>query len=230
VQEWRPESGEADVTQDVAPETAPFEAPFEADEGQALSWDDVPQLMDELNALARQLLRSWPHTASLQPTLLVNTALRRQRRKDQPWEEVTWANRAQLFGQVFRAMHQKLVEHRRHQRTRAYAAQRRISVTDLEDFNAWRSWTADADLAAALQVGLDQLRADASSAELARIVEYRFFAGLTWEQIAQITDCAPATAKRHWRRARLLIEQAILRELQPEPECEAPPAAAPAPH
>jgi RNA polymerase sigma-70 factor, ECF subfamily len=172
-----------------------------------LSWNDIPQLIDELNDVARQLLDRWPNMDSLQPTLLVDTALRRQKRKDQAWEDVTWETRSHFFGQVFRAMHEKLIEYRRHQHTKRYRAQRRVSVKDLELFDSWRSWTQDPDLALALDAGLERLKVDAP--DLASIVEYRFFAGLTWEEVARMMDCSPATVQRRWRQIRLIMEESI---------------------
>jgi RNA polymerase sigma factor (TIGR02999 family) len=163
--------------------------------------------MDELQDMARRLLARWPGMESLQPTLLVNTALRRQRRSDQAWDEVTWANRAQFFGQVFQAMRQKLIDHRRHQQTRGYRVQRKVSVRDLEDFRFWRQWVEDPDLAFALESGLKTLHE--KEPELARVVEYRFFAGLTWDEIAEVLEYSPATVKRRWQQARLLIEDSI---------------------
>jgi DNA-directed RNA polymerase specialized sigma24 family protein len=176
-----------------------------------LSWDDIPPLMDELRELAQRLLGRWPGMESLQPTLLVDTALRRQKGATRSWNEVTWESRAQFFGQVFRAMQQKLIEYRRHQRTSGYRSQRRVSVSELELFNSWRRWTDDPDLAAALAVGLERLAA--SEPALAELVEYRFFSGLTWEEVAKLKDCSLATVKRHWLKARVLMEQAIRQEL-----------------
>jgi DNA-directed RNA polymerase specialized sigma24 family protein len=180
-----------------------------------LTWEDIPQLMDELRDLAQGLLRRWPGTGSLQPTLLVDTALRRQRRVDQPWGEVTWETRAQLFSQVFRAMRQKLVEYRRQQQTRGYQAQRRVSVSEMELFESWRGWTEDTDLALALEVGLERLASEAP--ELSKLVEYRFFSGLTWDEVAQMLECSPATAKRWWKQARLLMEESIRKNLEGPP-------------
>jgi DNA-directed RNA polymerase specialized sigma24 family protein len=176
-----------------------------------LTWADVPRLLEELQDLARRLLTRWPGMESLQPTLLIDTALRRQRRSDQRWDEVTWENRAHFFGQVFRAMQQKLLEHRRHQQTRGYRAQRKISVAELDLFEAWKAWTEDPDLAAALQAGLERLQQD--HPQLAEVVKYRFFAGLTWEDVAEMLDSSPATVKRRWKQARLLMEETIRKEM-----------------
>jgi RNA polymerase sigma-70 factor, ECF subfamily len=184
----------------------------EKDSGEELTWEDVPELMDELQNLARRLLARWPGMDSLQPTLLVDTALRRQRRSDQPWEGVTWENRAQFFGQVFHAMRQKLIDYRRHQQARGYRPERKVSVVDLELYEAWRRWTEDPDLAWALQIGLDRLKRE--SPDLSQVVEYRFFAGLTWEDIAAILECSPATVKRRWKQARIVIEASIRKHLK----------------
>jgi len=181
-----------------------------------ISWDDIPQLMEELRDLARRLLGRWPGMESLQPTLLVDTALRRQKGATRSWDEVTWESRGQFFGQVFRAMQQKLCEHRRHQQTTGYRAQRRVSVSELELYNSWRSWTEDPDLAAALAVGLERLAT--AEPELAELVEYRFFSGLTWEDTAKLQDCSLATVKRRWLKARVLMEQAIRQQLDPAPD------------
>src|SRR5262249_22682148 len=151
---WRPGSGENNMT-------------HSAGQLSELSWDDVPRLMEELQDMARRLLDRWPGMNSLQPTLLVNTALRRQRRAEPAWEEGTWVNTAHVFCQVSQAMHHKLVEYRRHQQTRGYKAQRKVSVAEIDLFEAWRRWTLDPDLILLLQAALEQLTA--KSPELAQV-------------------------------------------------------------
>ena len=186
--------------------------PHDPTSQEELTWEDVPRLMNELQDLARRLLARWPDMESLQPTLLVDTALRRQRRSDQPWEGISWENRNHFFGQMFRAMRQKLVDYRRHQRSRGYRPERKVSVAELELFDAWRQWTEDPDLSWALQEGLHRLQREAP--ELSEVVEYRFFAGLTWEDVAAMLECSPATVKRRWKQARILIEATIRDQLQ----------------
>lgn len=172
-----------------------------------ITWEDVPALLDDLHELATRLLSRWPGMESLQPTLLVNTALARQRRKDKAWEQVTWSNRHQFFGQVYRAMRQKLVDYRRHQTTGGYRAQRRVSVKELEDYNRWRAWTEDPDMAIALAAALESL--ENACPHLLEVVQLRFFSGLTWPEVARMLDCSPSTAKRRWEDARLLMEASI---------------------
>jgi DNA-directed RNA polymerase specialized sigma24 family protein len=176
-----------------------------------LGWHELPELMSELRDLARRLLTRWPGMESLQPTLLVSTALRRQRRANQDWGEITWENRRQLFGQVFRAMRQKLIEYRRHQVTRGYRSQRRVSVAEMELFDAWRSWTEDPQLALALEAALAHL--GEHHPELAEVVEYRFFCGLTWNDVARMQECSLATVKRKWDKARTLMHTLLQAQL-----------------
>jgi len=184
------------------------------DQARELTWDDVPNLVEELRNLATRLLARWPGMHSLQPTLLVCTALRRQRATDRAWGEVTWESRAQLFGQVFRAMEQKLIDYRRHQGTKGYAAERRLSIVDFELYEQHRAWTQDPAVAHALEVSLGRLAE--TRPDLADVVRYRFFAGLTRDETAEMLGISLATVKRRWEQARLIIEEA-LREL-PGPE------------
>jgi len=187
-----------------------------------LTWEDLPPLMQELQGMAKRLLARWGNMHSLQPTLLVNTALRRQGRKDQALGEISWESREQLFGQVFLAMRHKLVEYRRHQQTRGYRAQRRVSVIEMEQYENWRGWTEDLDMAMALDAALQSLEKD--QPELAALVQYRFFGGLTREETAEMLGISLATVKRRWSHARLLIEQAIRKSLgdaAPEPASSA---------
>jgi DNA-directed RNA polymerase specialized sigma24 family protein len=182
--------------------------------GLELSWEDVPTLMEDLRGVAVRLLARWPDMDSLQPTLLIDTALRRQRRRNQPWQDVTWENRDAFFRNVFRAMRQKLGEYRRHQATRGYRAKRRMSVAEFDLYERWRHWTEDPDLAMALEVGLERLKG--TSPELTLLVEYRFFCGLTWDDVGKMLNLSPATVMRRWRQARVLMQEAIRETLEAE--------------
>ena len=179
----------------------------EADERDEITWEEVPMLQDELRDMAERLLRRWPGMQSLQPTLLMNTALRRQRLSSQAWEEVTWENRAHFFGQAFRAMRQKLIEKRREQQGKQYRASRMLSVKDLEDLQAARAWPNDSDLTLAVDIALEQL--ETQEPELRLVVEYRFFARLTWDETAEMMELSVAKVRRYWDRARILIEDAM---------------------
>jgi DNA-directed RNA polymerase specialized sigma24 family protein len=194
------------MTPGEEPEDPSEPGPTEPDPTERLGWDDVPALLGELHQIATRLLARWPGMQSLQPTLLMTTALRRQRRSDQSWEEVTWENRRQFFGQASRAMLQKLVEYRRHPKTRGYQAQRRVSVTELELHDASRGWTEDPAMILALEAALRDL---GKEPRIAEVVHYRFFADLSEAEIAEILEVDPRTVRRDWKKARILMEESI---------------------
>jgi DNA-directed RNA polymerase specialized sigma24 family protein len=180
------------------PRTLPDESP--------IGWDDLPELVEELRDMAKRLLARWPNMHSLQPTLLVATALRRQRLSEETWDQVTWDSRGEFFAHVHRAMRHKLVEYRRHQRTPRYTAARTMSVADLELYNNWRKWTEDPELAAALDCALERLE---NRKELSDLVEHRFFEGLTWPEIAEMLDVSLSSVNRGWAKARVILEDSM---------------------
>jgi DNA-directed RNA polymerase specialized sigma24 family protein len=180
--------------------------PHSFDNDGQLGWDDVLELLEELRDMAKRLLARWPNMHSLQPTLLVTTALRRQCRSDQAWEEVTWDSRQEFFGLVHRAMRHKLVEYRRHQRTARYGAVRMMSVAELELYNNWRKWTEDPEVAAALGCALERL---SNRKDLSDLIQYRFFEGLTWPEIAKMLDVSLSSVTRGWAKARVILEDAM---------------------
>jgi RNA polymerase sigma factor (TIGR02999 family) len=140
---------------------------------------------------ARQLRRERPdHT--LRPTALVHEAYLRlvgQRR-------TVWRNRNQFYAIAARTMRRVLVDHAR-QRLAAKRA------------GSWRRVTLDDKVAAGVPRELDLVALDAALQELealdpnkARMVELRFFAGLSLEATAQAMGTSPSTVTREWRLAR----------------------------
>jgi len=178
-----------------------------------LGWDDVPALLGELHQMASRLLARWPGMQSLQPTLLMTTALRRQRRSDQSWDEVSWANRRQFFARASRAMTQKLIEYRRHQKTRGYQAQRRVSIAELELYESAMRWSEDPDMTLALEAALRELEKEPRVAD---VVHFRFFADLSEAEIAEMLEVDARTIRRDWSKARVLMEDSIRRWWQEE--------------
>ena len=154
---------------------------------------------DELRRLAQRHLRSERPDHSLTPTALVHEAYLKlvdQRR-------VQWNNRAHFFAIAAHLMRRILVDHAR---ARA-AAKRDWSITVALDEADTIASPMDFDLVA-LDTALDKLgRVDARQSQL---VELRFFAGLTVEEIAAVLGVAPITVKRDWAHARAWL----FRELQ----------------
>jgi RNA polymerase sigma-70 factor, ECF subfamily len=154
----------------------------------------VPLVYDELHTLAsRQLTREWRHER-LQTTAVVNEAyvkLFGQR-------EIDWQNRGHFFAIAAQLMRRILVDHVRRQ-LRQKRGSGGIAV-ELDEALAAPTAPVDAvdvlDLDRALQK-LEQL-----DPEQGRIVELRFFGGLTVDETAAALGVSPATIKREWTLAK----------------------------
>jgi len=161
----------------------------------------VPLVYDELRRLARGYLRQERRAVTLQPTALVNEAyLRLQKDRKQEWQ-----SRAQVVGIAARAMRQILIE-----AARARGAMKRgggaAQVTLDEGLLASNTQTVDL---LAVDDALQRLaRLDS---EQAKLVELRFFGGLTIEECAEALSISPATVKRHWTVARAWLQREISR-------------------
>jgi RNA polymerase sigma-70 factor (ECF subfamily) len=167
----------------------------------------MPQVYDELRRLAANYLRQERPGQTLQATALVHEAfLRLSKEKNQPWK-----NRTHFLAIAALSMRQILV-----QRARARHAEKR-GGKDAERITLDESVVADRSQEAT--GGVDVLELDAALEKLAaldpqqaRIVELRYFGGLTVEEAAEALDISPATVKRHWTIARAWLKK----ELTPE--------------
>ena len=152
----------------------------------------VPQIHQELRKLAASYLRKERPDHTLQPTALVNEAFLKL--IDQ--RAVRWQNRAHFFGIAAQAMRRILVDH-----ARAHAAGKRGDGA--------RKIPLDAAAAIGATVDVDLLALDEALTRLAaidpqqsRVVELRFFGGLTMEETAEVMRISPATVGREWRMAK----------------------------
>lgn len=160
-----------------------------------------PVVYNELRKIARAHLRRERADHTLQPTALVNEAYLRL--VDQ--ERVEWQGRAHFFGIASQMMRRILVDYAR----RKNAARRGAGahkVTFDEAFVAGQSDTVDLVL---LDDALQRLAEIDPDQE--RMVELRFFGGLTIEETAEVLEISPATVKREWATARAWL----YRELSP---------------
>src|SRR5687767_12398686 len=151
----------------------------------------VPKIHDELRMLAASYLRRERPDHTLQPTALVNEAFLKL--VDQ--RTVKWQNRAHFFGIAAQAMRRILVDH-----ARAHAASKRgggMRKVPLDDANV--IGRVDVDLLA-LDDALTRLAA--MDPQQSRIVELRFFGGLTTEETAEVMHISLATIGREWRMAK----------------------------
>jgi RNA polymerase sigma factor (TIGR02999 family) len=149
----------------------------------------MPLIYGELRHLASNYLRRERPDHTLQPTALVNEAYLRM--VDQT--RANWQNRAHFFGVAAQMMRRILVDH-----ARAHAAEKRghdfqkLSLDENIDKAVERS-----EELVALDDALNNLvKIDEQKA---RIVELRYFGGLSVEETAEILGVTPITIKRHWR-------------------------------
>lgn len=158
----------------------------------------VAAIYPQLHALAdRQLARERAgHT--LQPTALVNEVYLRLNGV----ERIDWNDRAHFVCVAARLMREILVDHARRRSAAKRDGGERLSLTQIELVG--ESAPADLDVLDSALTRLEQIDADKG-----RIVELRYFGGLTIEETAEAMAMSPATVKRHWQAARIWLFEAL---------------------
>ncbi len=152
----------------------------------------MPLVYAELHRLASVYLQRERSMHTLQPTALVNEAYLRL--IDQ--SRVEWQNRAHFVGVAAQVLRRVLVDHARAKQ----AAKRGAGFVPLslkEDLAAGPGQNLDL---VALDDALNEL--EQIDAQQSRIVELRFFAGISIEETAESLSISPATVKRDWAVAR----------------------------
>jgi RNA polymerase sigma factor (TIGR02999 family) len=152
----------------------------------------MPLIHEELRQLARHYMSRERVGHTLQTTALVNEAyLRLVNRKDAQWQ-----NRRHFFAIAATLMRNILVDH-----ARSYAYAKRGAGAQKTELNeAMIASKERAREVVALDDVLKQLAV--FDPQQSRIVELRFFGGLTIEETAEVLDLSPATIKREWKTAK----------------------------
>jgi RNA polymerase sigma-70 factor, ECF subfamily len=159
----------------------------------------VPAVYDELRKLARHYMARERAGQTLQATALVNEVYLRLMKEKDP----VWQNRAHFCAIAASAMREILVE-----RARARAATKRGGSQVRVSFdNALSTKAAPSVDFLALHEALNRLAE--LDPELARIVELRFFGGLTVEEAAEVLCSSPATIKRAWSMAKSWLKREL---------------------
>lgn len=156
---------------------------------------------DELHRLAVTYLRRERREHTLQPTALVNELFL----KISEQHSMSWRNRAQFFGVAAQFMRRILVDH-----ARAHSASKRggdrycVSLRNIAAFGA----QPDVDLLALHEIlnELEKIDPDQS-----RIVELRFFGGLTIKKTAEVMGISHATVEREWALAKAYLKRELTR-------------------
>jgi RNA polymerase sigma factor (TIGR02999 family) len=160
----------------------------------------LPLVYDELRELAAQKLAREKPGQTLQPTALVHEAYLRLLADphQEQQTELPWDSRGHFFAAAAEAMRRILVETaRRKKRAKHGGGRERV---ELEDEPAP---PASADDLLALDEALTRLAAE--DPEAARVVQLRYFAGLSVEDAAKSLGMSRATAYRHWTFARVWL-------------------------
>jgi RNA polymerase sigma factor (TIGR02999 family) len=158
-----------------------------------------PLVYEELRRLAAYYMDRERSGHTLQPTALVHETYLRL--VDQ--RQINWKNRAQFFGLAAEMMRRILVNHARDRRAakRGGAAERVSLSVAVNSFER-----PDVNLLA-LDEALDQLAT--LDARKSRIVELKFFGGLTTTEIAELLQVSTATIEREWSLARAWLYRAV---------------------
>jgi RNA polymerase sigma factor (TIGR02999 family) len=162
------------------------------DADQPLAAEELaPLVYDELRRIAAAYMRRERTGQTLQATALVHEAYLRLAHAGTPWHD-----KRHFVGIAARAMRQILVE-----RARARGAQKRWAGLDRVTLtDALAASASDAAMLPALDEALTRL--EQIDAGQARLVELRYFAGLSIEEAADALRISPATVKRRWAMAR----------------------------
>lgn len=149
----------------------------------------LPVIYDELKRLASNYLRRERINHTLQPTALVHEAYLKL--IDQT--RANWQNRAHFFGVAAQLMRRILVDH-----ARGHNADKRGGE--------FQKFSLDENIDKAIEISNELISLDDALKELAKfdaqkakIVELRFFGGLTFEETAEVLGISVITVKRHWR-------------------------------
>ncbi len=159
----------------------------------------LPLVYDELHRLAAGYLARERPDHTLQPTALVHEAFLRLINQ----REVDWRNRAQFFGVAAGLMRRILVNHARDRAAAKRGGEReRVSLSLVEV----PSGGPDVDLIA-LEDAMERLAA--LDERKAKVVELRFFGGLSVEEVAEVLGVSRATVEREWSFARAWLFDAL---------------------
>jgi RNA polymerase sigma factor (TIGR02999 family) len=162
----------------------------------------LPLVYQELRRLAAYRMANELPGQTLQPTALVHEV----------WlklvgnEQQTWQNRAHFFGAAAEAMRRILIDNGRRKRAQKHGGcQQRLNIADLD-----LAGEAKDDELLAVHEALDQFAAQ--DKEKAELVKLRYFAGLSFEEVAEVLNISVPTAKRWWAYARASLFQEIKRQ------------------
>jgi len=160
----------------------------------------LPLVYDELRRLANRYLSRERSGHTLQPTALVHEAFLRLFGQS----DIEWQDRAHFFGLSAHVMREILIEYARSRNRQKRGGEFRTQIA------------LDEAVVFTDRKELDIIAVDGALTKLelldkkqARIVELKFFGGLTVEEIAEVLSISPATVKREWATAKLFLHRML---------------------
>jgi RNA polymerase sigma factor (TIGR02999 family) len=162
----------------------------------------TPLVYNELRRLANHYLRGERKDHTLQGTALVHEAYIKLIGQG----DLEWQNRAHFFGVAARLMRQILVDHaRKHRAAKRGSGERDLSLEEAAVFSTER---------ASSLVALDDALGSLAEfdARKSRLVELRYFGGLSIEEISEVEETSVATVKRHLRMAEAWLHKEMSKQ------------------
>ena len=159
----------------------------------------VEELYEDLRGIARNRLRSERRGHTLRTTALVHETYLKLNRHDR----LEWKNRAHFCAAAARAMRRILVNHAIHRGTEKRGGGR-VRVVMQDSFAVTET---NATELLALHDALEEL--ESHHPRHARVVECRFFAGMTISEVSDALEVSPSTVKRDWDMARAWLHRAL---------------------
>lgn len=154
---------------------------------------------DDLRRLATAYMKNERSNHTLQPTALVHEAFIRS----VDWKNVKWENKAQFFAVTAQMMRNILVDHARSRNAQKRQGEQKIQLDEAIDVPNEKEW----DLLKLEETLQSLAKMDERQA---KIIELRFFGGLSIEETAHVLKTSPTTVKREWQFAKTWL----LRELK----------------
>lgn len=188
------------LDRDDSEHSAAAERALEAAAGNRDALDEfVPRLYQELRGMAHRQLLGERADHTLNTTALVHEAYLKLARLDR----LEWKNRAHFCAEAARAMRRILVDYA----VRRGARKRGGDRVKVEMEESFAITDAEAGQLLSLHRALQEL--ESHHPRHARVVECRFFAGMTIPEIGEALDISPATVKRDWQMARAWLNREL---------------------
>jgi RNA polymerase sigma-70 factor, ECF subfamily len=162
----------------------------------------TPLVYEELHRLARRYMRRERSAHSLQATALVNEAYMRLA----DYTRMRWTDRAHFFAVSAQVMRRILVDRARRQNVKRGRGVQHVSLDEVVVVAPGEGARADLVALDAALIGLTRI-----DPRKAQIVEMRFFAGLTVEEIGEVLKVSAGTIKRDWRAAKAWLYRELTR-------------------